>query len=45
MIIMVDDHADLLWVVDDRPSRRFPIDTRGNPGEVYSPGSWASPPW
>jgi pyruvate,water dikinase len=26
---------DLLWVVDDRPSRRFPIYTRGNVGEVY----------
>jgi pyruvate,water dikinase len=25
----------LLWVVDDRPSRRFPIYTRGNAGEVY----------
>jgi rifampicin phosphotransferase len=28
-------NADLLWVVDDRPSRRFPIYTRGNTGEVY----------
>ena len=26
---------ELLWVVDDRPSRRFPIYTRGNTGEVY----------
>ena len=25
----------LLWVVDDRPSTRFPIYTRGNTGEVY----------
>lgn len=24
-----------LWVVDDLPSRRFPIYTRGNTGEVY----------
>lgn len=24
-----------LWVVDDEPSRRFPIYTRGNTGEVY----------
>ena len=27
--------ADLLWVVDDRPSDRFPVYTRGNTGEVY----------
>ena len=27
--------GELLWVVDDRPSRRFPIYTRGNTGEVY----------
>jgi len=27
--------ADLLWAVDDRPSRRFPVYTRGNTGEVY----------
>ena len=26
---------DLLWVVDDHPSRRFPIYCRGNTGEVY----------
>lgn len=26
---------DRLWVVDDRPSRRFPVYTRGNTGEVY----------
>ena len=25
----------LLWIVDDLPSRRFPIYTRGNTGEVY----------
>src|SRR4051794_20606137 len=35
MIIMVDADPDLLWVVDDRPSRRFPVYTRGNTGEVY----------
>ncbi|MEY2420679.1 MAG: rifampicin phosphotransferase [Acidimicrobiaceae bacterium] len=27
--------GDRLWVVDDVPSRRFPIYTRGNIGEVY----------
>jgi rifampicin phosphotransferase len=27
--------ADRLWVGDDRPSRRYPIYTRGNTGEVY----------
>ena len=27
--------SEPLWVVDDRPSRRFPIYTRGNTGEVY----------
>ena len=31
---MVED-ADRLWIVDDRPSRRFPVYTRGNTGEVY----------
>src|SRR3954467_10991062 len=24
-----------LWVVDDLPSRRYPVYTRGNTGEVY----------
>jgi len=27
--------GDRLWAVDDRPSVRFPIYTRGNTGEVY----------
>src|SRR5688500_933835 len=30
-----DHRDDLLWIVDDRPSSRFPIYTRGNTGEVY----------
>jgi phosphohistidine swiveling domain-containing protein len=29
------ERQELLWVVDDVPSRRFPIYTRGNTGEVY----------
>src|SRR5215211_1366482 len=33
--MMVDQGGELLWVVDDRPSRRFPVYTRGNTGEVY----------
>ncbi|MBV8984156.1 MAG: phosphoenolpyruvate-utilizing protein [Acidimicrobiia bacterium] len=36
--------ADKIWVVDDTPSRRFPIYTRGNIGEVFpvvvSPLTW-----
>ena len=28
-------HDDRLWITDDLPSRRFPIYTRGNTGEVY----------
>jgi len=35
---------DKIWVVDDKPSRRFPIYTRGNIGEVFpvvvSPLTW-----
>src|SRR4051812_2943636 len=35
---------DKIWVVDDTPSRRFPIYTRGNIGEVFpvvvSPLTW-----
>jgi len=35
---------DKIWVVDDAPSRRFPIYTRGNIGEVFpvvvSPLTW-----
>ncbi|MBV8979838.1 MAG: phosphoenolpyruvate-utilizing protein [Acidimicrobiia bacterium] len=35
-----------VWVVDDAPSRRFPIYTRGNVGEVFpdvvSPLSWSA---
>src|SRR4051812_9407532 len=35
---------DKIWVVDDEPSRRFPIYTRGNVGEVFpvvvSPLTW-----
>src|SRR6266480_3394753 len=36
--------AEKIWVVDDTPSRRFPIYTRGNIGEVFpvvvSPLTW-----
>jgi phosphohistidine swiveling domain-containing protein len=36
--------GDKIWVVDDEPSRRFPIYTRGNIGEVFpvvvSPLTW-----
>src|SRR5688572_5973961 len=35
-----------IWVVDNEPSRRFPIYTRGNVGEVFptvvSPLTWTS---
>src|SRR5438270_6108043 len=37
---------DKIWVVDDTPSRRYPIYTRGNVGEVFpvvvSPLTWPS---
>src|SRR3954451_2141226 len=37
---------DKTWVVDDEPSRRFPVYTRGNVGEVFpdvvSPLSWSA---
>src|SRR5947199_1133246 len=37
---------DRIWVVDDEPSRRFPVYTRGNVGEVFpsvvSPLSWSA---
>src|SRR4051812_37475775 len=36
--------AEKIWVVDDTPSRRFPLYTRGNIGEVFpvvvSPLTW-----
>jgi phosphohistidine swiveling domain-containing protein len=38
--------AEKVWVVDDKPSTRFPIYTRGNVGEVFpdvvSPLSWSA---
>src|SRR5438309_5612398 len=38
--------TEKVWVVDDAPSRRFPIYTRGNVGEVFpdvvSPLSWSA---
>jgi phosphohistidine swiveling domain-containing protein len=37
--------SDKVWVVDDEPSRRYPIYTRGNVGEVFpdvvSPLTWS----